>query len=257
MSKVIVETPRLGGRPRKHPRPGGGSKKHRALVADLEAPLQQGMRRAHKDRKGFNEHLSPLRRFLESRVGKYWPKVYSEICENLRPSSTVQQHVRDHLEDFVAVRTSIRDGVIWVHSRRRVHRLHEGWERLYVHPVSHCLLRNKHWLDRRRAYEKQRARAAAEIAERRRELGDNRQLHKLRGCWFEVTLAPIESRRQTFAKPHACETRLVTGPLRDEVTDAGLSDLRGSELYGRCDVFAVGKRQLSHRELRAYGLQND
>ncbi len=247
MSKVIVERPRLGG----------GSKKHRALVAEFDAPLNQGMRRVHKDRKGFNEHLSPLRRFLESRVGKYWPKVYAEICENLRPSSTVQQHVRDHLEDFVAVRTSVKDGVIWVHDGWRVHQLDEGWERLYVHPVSHCLLRNKRWPGRHRAYEKQRALAAAEIAERRRDLGGNRQLHKLKGCWFEVTLAPIESRRQTFAKPHGHNTRLVTGTRRDEVIDAGLSDLDRGKLFGRFDVFATSKRQLSHRELRQYGLQND
>jgi hypothetical protein len=257
MSKVIVEAPRLGGGAKKHPRPGGGSKKQRALVADLEAPLQQGMRRAHKDRKGFNEHLSPLRRFLESRAGKYWPKVYSEICENLRPSNTVQQHVRDHIEDFVAVRTSIKDDVIWVHGGWRIHRLDDGRERLYVHPVSQCLLRNKHWPGWRKAHEKQKARAAAEIAERRRELGGNRQLHKLGGCWFEVTLAPIESRRQTFAKPHGRDTRLVTGTLRDAVIDAGLSDLRGPELYGHWDVFAVAKRQLSRRELREYGLRND
>jgi hypothetical protein len=257
MSKVIVEAPRLGGGSGKHPRPGGGSKKQRAVVADLEAPLHQGMRRIHKDRKEFNEHLSPLRRFLESRVGKYWPKVYAEICENLRPSSTVQQHVRDHLEDFVAVRTSIKDGVIWIHDGGRVHRLEEGWNRLYVQPVSRCLLRNKHWTRRRSAYEKRMALAAAEIAERRRDLGGGRQLHKLRGCWFEVTLAPIESRRQTFAKPHGHETRLVMGMRRDEVIDAGLSDLGGGELYGRYDVFAVAKRQLSHRELRKRGLQND
>jgi len=256
MSKVIVEAPRLGGA-RKHPRPGGGSKKHRALVADLESSLHQGMRRIHKDRKGFNEHLAPLRRFLESRVGKYWPKVYAEICENLRPSSTVQQHVRDHLEDFVAVRTSVKDGVIWVHGRRRVHRLDEGRGRLYVHPVSHCLLRNKDWTRRRSAYEKRMALAAAEIAERRRNLVGNRQLHKLRGCWFEVTLAPIESRRQTFCEPHGHETRPVMGVRRDEVIDAGLSDLGGGKLYGRYDVFAVAKRQLSHRDLRKLGLQND
>ena len=257
MSKVIVEAPRLGGGARKHPRPGGGSKKHRALVADREAPLHQGMRRAHKDRKGFNEHLSPLRRFLESRVGKHWPKIYAEICEHLRPSSTVQQHVLDHLDDFVAVRTSIKDGVIWVHDDGHVHRLDEGGVQLYVHPVSRCLLRNKHWPGWRRAYEKERARVAAEIAARRRDLGDYRQLHKLKGCWFEVTLAPIESRRQTFAKPHGSETRLVKGTRRDEVIDAGLSDLSRFELYGRFDVFAVAKRQLSGRELRERGLQND
>jgi hypothetical protein len=250
MSKVIVERPRLGG---------GASRKGRVLDYD-DLPSHEGMASPHRRHwrgKSLNENLSPLRRFLESRVGQYWPKVYAEICENLRPTSTVQQHVRDHLKDFVAVRTSIKDGVIWVHGGWRVHRLDDGSDRLYVHPTSHCLLRNKHWRAWRPPYQKQEARAAAELAERRRDLGANRQLHKLRGCWFEVTLAPTASRREAFTKAHDRQTRLVTGTRRDEVIDAGLSDLGRLELYGRLDVFAVAKRQLSRRELRERGLQND
>ena len=250
MSKVIVERPRLGG---------GASRKGRVLDYD-DLPSHEGMASPHRrywGGKSLNENLSPLRRFLESRVGKYWPKVYAEICENLRPSNTIQQHVRDHVEGFVAVRTAIKDGVIWIHDGGRVRRLDAGGERLYVHPTSQCLLRNKHWPGRRRAHERQQARTASEIAERRRDLGGNRQLHKLRGCWFEVTLAPIEARHGRFAKPNGRETRMFTGTRRDEVIDAGLSDLPGSELYARHDVFAVAKRQLSRRELREYGLQND
>lgn len=151
MSKVIVERPRLGG---------GAPRKGRALDYD-DLPSHEGMTSPHRTHwrgKSFNENLSPLRRFLESRVGQYWPKVYAKICENLRPSSTIQQHVRDHVEGFVAVRTVIKDGVIWIHDGRRVHRLDDGWERLYVHPTSHCLLHNNHWRIRRRHTISRRAR---------------------------------------------------------------------------------------------------
>jgi hypothetical protein len=249
MSKVIVERPRLRG---------GRGKKHRALVADLDAPLHQGMRRVHKNLKCLNENLNPLQRFLGSRVGKYWPKVYAEICENLRPSSTIQQHVRDHLFDFVATRTTLRTDGVWVNNGYGgPARLEDSGCDFYVHPVSKCLMRNKH----RQGWTKQRqersAQRAAEIAERRRDLGENRQLHKLNGCWFEVALAPLATRRQTLAKPHAGSTRLVTGLLPDVIIDAGLSSLHPAELYGRSDVFATGKRQLGRRELAAHGLKND
>lgn len=248
MFKVIVERPRVGR---------GCDRLHRAFVADLNAPLHQGMTRPYKNGKGLNENLSPLRRFLESRIGKYWPKVYAEICENLRPSSTVQQHVRDHLADFVATRTFIKDGEIWVHDRWRLCRLDETWSRFFVHPVSGCLMRNKKWRSYSSKRREQRAHTAADIAKRRRDLDDNRQLHKLKGCWFEVTLAPITRRQQTIAKSHRGATRLVTGTLPDVILDAGLSDRSRAEFYGRPDVFAVAKRQLGRRELLAHGLKND
>ena len=37
-------------------------------------------------------------------------KVYAEIAACLRASSTVQQHVRDHLSDFVAIKPRRRHG---------------------------------------------------------------------------------------------------------------------------------------------------
>jgi hypothetical protein len=65
------------------------------------------MRRSQRERGGYkmlNENLAPLRRFLERQIGRPWDKVYSEIAERLRVDSTVQQHVREHLRDFVATR---------------------------------------------------------------------------------------------------------------------------------------------------------
>jgi hypothetical protein len=94
MAKVIVERPRF---PDPNPRRGRAVK-----FEDL--PKQQGIRRPYiPNGKALNENLAPLRRYLEKQVGRPWNKVYSEICANLRPTSAVQQHVRDHLHDFVAV----------------------------------------------------------------------------------------------------------------------------------------------------------
>src|ERR1700736_4653085 len=69
-------------------------------------PSYEGMRRGHATRGGrkeLNENLAPLRRYLERQVGRPWNKVYSEIARHLRVDSAVQQHVREHLRDFVAV----------------------------------------------------------------------------------------------------------------------------------------------------------
>jgi hypothetical protein len=73
-------------------------------VPDEIKPKSIGLRRHARERGGFkllNENLAPLGRYLGAQVGRPWDKVYSEIAANLRVSSAVQQHVRDHLKDFV------------------------------------------------------------------------------------------------------------------------------------------------------------
>src|ERR1700674_5320268 len=97
MARVIVERPRIKV---------FNCRKGRYQDWD-DVPSHQGMRRAHAlrgDRKQLNENLAPLRRYLEGQIGRPWSKVYSEIAQNLRVDSAIQQHLRDHLRDFVAVK---------------------------------------------------------------------------------------------------------------------------------------------------------
>ena len=98
MFKVIVERPRRFG-------PGGWTRGRPPRDAE-DGPSHAGMRRPYDswhERKELNENLAPLRRYLMKQVGRPWNKVFSEICEHLRTDSTVQEHVRRHLGDFVAI----------------------------------------------------------------------------------------------------------------------------------------------------------
>src|ERR1700733_10559155 len=94
MAQVIVERPRI--KPYNH---------RKGRSPDLEnLPDHEGMRRGRAlrgDRKQLNENLAPLRRYLEKQISRPWDKIYSEIAAHLRIDSAVQQHVRDHLCDFV------------------------------------------------------------------------------------------------------------------------------------------------------------
>jgi hypothetical protein len=129
MARVIVERPRIKA---------FNCRKGRQQELE-DWPTHEGMRRAHAwrgDRKELNENLAPLRRYLAKQVGRPWNKVYSEIATHLRVDSTVQQHVRDHLKDFVAIkprrhihgwRSSIRGG-LW-------------WQPFYVDPITGLLCR--------------------------------------------------------------------------------------------------------------------
>lgn len=112
MFKVIVERPRLVE---------DTARKGRIPADAVALPSRLGLRRAAQEAGGYkmlNENLAPLRRYLGKQVGRPWNTVYSEICAHLKPGSTVQQHVRDHIKDFVQLHP--RDDLrAWPGSDRR------------------------------------------------------------------------------------------------------------------------------------------
>lgn len=240
MSKVIVERPRRGG---SYGRKGAG--RTRFVTDDEGEPLRtskgelrEPTRRPRKT-KTLNETLNPLKRYLASNVGRPWDKVYSDICKNLRPTSTVQQHVRDHVRDFVAVKTRMRGGTVWTMSEYGGERpLSQERRRFYVHPRSGILRENRASTTRTARWRAQRKKADAELAARMRIVDATTQLHKLKdGVWWEVKLAKIGDGREP-----------------DVVIAAGLSALAPETLYGRPGVRAAAKRILSKAEKKRLGL---
>jgi hypothetical protein len=161
MAKVIVTRPRFVE-----------SDIHKGRAVPHEAqPKSLGMRRAARERHGYkelNENLAPLRRYLEGQVGRPWNAIYSEIAKNLRSTSTVQQHVRDHLTDFVELTPSPRGGRLGPRTG------------LYV--------------DRRGILRRRSPSAEAEAlpqAPAVRRLSPTIELRKIDGLWYEVRLAPL------------------------------------------------------------------
>lgn len=142
MAKVIVERPRYGG---------GGARKGRDLPDEL-LPKNQGMRQSYGyNHKQLNENLGPLRRFLLSCAGRLWNDVYSEISNHLRPTSAVQQHVRDHIKDYVAIKVHKGvDGKLYEHKHYLgMTPLEKSRVLLYVDPDTGILTKNKAVTERR------------------------------------------------------------------------------------------------------------
>ena len=210
--------------------------------------------------KSLNENLAPLRRYLDTQVNRPWDKVWSDISANLSAASTGQQHVRDHIADFVAITTFMRDGAVWAHGRyRRIEPLASSHYRLYVDPRTGLLRRNKHYQNWRQKARAEQAEAARDRAARMREIAPDMQLHLLDdGAWWEVKLAPLPRRPERRTDPRngiARDNAVVDGlAYVDIVLRPGLSQLPPTELYGRYGVYAAAKRQLSRREVAALGL---
>src|SRR5579859_2080543 len=100
MYKVIVERPRRGK---------DGNAAAARLRNDFNGPARLRARAGYGYRS-LNENLSPLRRYPRAQIGRPWDKVFSEICANIDRRNTVQQHIHQHIRDFIAIDVDIREG---------------------------------------------------------------------------------------------------------------------------------------------------
>jgi hypothetical protein len=268
MARVIVERPRI---------PAFKVRKGRDLPLE-DMPFRKGMRRGHAERgdvKELNENLAPLRRYLEKQVGRRWDKIYAEISARLRVSNAVQQHVRDHLRDFVAV-TPRRINGGW-----RTRQTGLWYQALYVDPRTGLLCRTDR-LPEEKAYQRRRRRRLAPPIECIA-LEEDRELRLIGGIWYEVCFAAlpepeyracreIQSRRLKPYDPRSqvvevgiVVRRLVTQAIYDAATgrlvEAGpaIDNEREWAKYRKAwphRRYAISKRTLSRQELRRHGLTN-
>lgn len=269
MARVIVERPRI---PDHHERKG--------RVRSLEdLPRQEGMRRPHflaGGGKSLNENLQPLRRYLERQVGRPWNKVYAEIAKNLRVDNTVQQHVRDHLRDFVAV-TPRRVAGGW----RRRPGSDLWYQPLYVDPATGLLCRTDRLPEEKARRRAQRHRP--QEAPTRIDLAPDRELRLVGGLWYEVRLAPMSEpefracvetqklplrpydKKSPRVEMEVVVRRLVTPTVWDVVAGVlievgpATDDPMSWRAYRKAHPdrrYAIAKRMLNRQELRRHGLYN-
>ena len=253
MYKVIVERPR---------RTKGNSLKAARLRDDLDGPLHLGIRAGY-GRPELNENLTPLRRYLCAQVGRLWSRVYSEISREIDRRNIVQQHICQHLDDFIAIKVERRGKLLIDLFRSRRFWLDGSiiHQELYVDPDTGLIRRNKAYQSWRRAAANRRRAARAEIELRRRVVDERTQLHRLAGGWFLVHIAPLSRKRavEVSAKDGVMGRRHLDAPFdvllrrtTSQVQHADAAERR--KLYGSESVYAVSKRQLSRREMRDYGL---
>ena len=238
MFKVIVE------RPRKWKDPKNRAERRRN---DFDGPCFLGMR-AGLGRPALNENLNPLKRYLHAQVGRPWNKVFAEIAARIDRRNTVQQHVYQHIDDYIAVQVAWRSGDLvdlkqpWPSYRTGRPELLQP---LYVDPRSGLIRPNKRyrtWSAEWRAWKK--ATDEANLRQRR-QLDASTLLMRLEDEWYEVRVAsyPWDDSVTVFDVVLKCELH-SRDPCMDE----------RKKLYGGWDTYAVSKRQLSRREIERYEL---
>jgi hypothetical protein len=245
MFKVLVERPR-GYK--------GTDARANRRRDDFEGPPFLGMRAGYGYR-ALNENLRPLQRYLRAQIGRPWGKVYSEIARTIDRRSTVQQHVYQHIEDFVSTQVAWKDGrLVDLDAYGGIGELSQE---LYVDPRTGLLRLNKHY---RSWAQKRRERAAeheAEVDARRRIVDDLTQLHLIDGEWYEIHFSalPLGQWREVVVRGRAVR-KYVADRRYDVLLKRMTSEIDSdrSRLHGLEPRYASAKRQLSHREKKSYGL---
>lgn len=216
MSKVLVERPRGWRKAARLCK-----RAHKRGAVDDKPAFESIC--PYRERKTLSDLLGPLRRFLQSHVGRPWDRVYSEMRCGLSPSSTLHQHIFEHVRQFVAVDVtvdarkqpwSLRYGA-WVPVRRG---------NFYVHPRSGLLL-------------SVRAQVVTDDAVRVVVRGDS-VFARFGKTWFAVVMAPVPS-GVVWGKGWL--RGKDAGPI-DVVSDARVGHVADSvprRRYGRVDRYAA------------------
>ena len=247
MYKVIVERPRRGGGVQ-------GDGRNWRNSRDRGAHL--GMQRGYASRKWLNENLAPLKRWLHKQVHRPWDAVYSELSQGIDRRNPVQAHIYQHLDQFVERECRLFDGVVMV---RRNWPSPATWApvrdhsyiELFVHPVTGILLPNRGQHQARRQQREQWAQRRTDQPYAEYHVIDYAtQWHRVDGCWFEVTLAPLPSGAGATAQRYDVLRRCKVSRAHARQAPApGVPTTRA--MYGQDFVYAATKRQLSRREVQA------
>lgn len=298
MAKVLVERERRGVngaeiKRRRKRRAGNNAFKRSLQHEDSDnGPTKESMGRHRQygwNCKELNENLSPLKRFIKANVGRPWDQVYSEIRAHVRFENTVQQHILQHLWQYVERNIVIDDeGYACHHPRYGTRLIRLNDDDFYVHPVSGLLLQGK---IPRHGWRKKPTRPTGwrDIGKRFDECRvlDGEVYIKAGGLWFEADMRPVPEgidwgcpklvnrlefrwddalKRSVFVEvkglDYGPQDKLLgrfigwTGPTNYEKAPA----LRKATeaFYGRLDRYCAGKgHQLDTKKLKLLGLVND
>jgi hypothetical protein len=234
MAWKIVERPRWGHCARNEDVRAARHVARTAPADALEAlPRMVGMGPRRGPMKHFSDFLAPLRRFVQSAVGRRWDDVYSDIRARIAPTSTVQVHVMQHLWHYVLREVEVEgervfDGRAW----RRRYELYRDGRTFYVHPVTGLLC------EPARRAPPRRPPARDDLVDR----GAGLLYLRRGGQWYAVT---------TEAVPGGPPPRDVVLHVAADASSA----VERTRLYGRPGRYATSKRQLGRRALCEAGLR--
>jgi len=242
--------------------------------------------------RGCDYPWKKVNRFLTSRVGRLWDRVFSEYVHlDWVPR---QYKTKEQIGFSVILNTFIKEGKVWYFDRgfggneRPIENCGDGWyshsDIFYIHPTTKILCYYKpKKVDRQKLQEE-------EEAKNFRVLGDYHQLLKFDGIWYEVKGEPNASEyieieglhyRIVSSVPNDGPYKIVDGKIlipaavgnyryyyggrysgENKIGPRDRMISRGEDAYywKRSNYNSVRitlYRQLNHKDLKKYGVKND
>ena len=228
-NKVLVENARIG-----HSMNFGQHRKIKAFnTKDEDGNLtggREGMKVRHKyvgNTKKFNENLGPLLGWLRQSVGKNWNKQYSELRQQFDARSVINNHILQHLFQYVELHCRVIDGKVMAamkYSSTGYVPVKESNVEFYVCPKDGTLKFNNR-LTRNARYKLQTK--AKEVAEAKltRQIDASNVLHLINGIWFHFQLADLPVARTEVVPPPGMLLTHPPGHVSDPFAPKAWSEL--------------------------------
>lgn len=217
-NKLLVERERLGHHKKFH--------EHRRMKAfdRVDGPGgefafggRESMKKRHKynyDMKSFNENLNPLKGFLRSKIGKKWDKVYSELRKTFDSRSVINNHILEHLFQYVDIHAKLIDGRVMTmagqYSQRGYVPIKESFSDYYVCPKDGTLkVVNKQsyrTIQRQRKIERER-----EAQKTFRVVDADTHLRFIDGVWYVFGIKDLPPARIEYQRPGSIDKFRVNG----------------------------------------------
>lgn len=247
---------------------------------------------SNKARKQFNENLNPLKNFLRVNLGRPWDKIYSEITQNFDKRKVINNHILEHLFQYVELEVYIIDGKPHTLSKYRYSREEYSpitysprYPTYYVDPRDGLLKTPKQDKTRRQRDREDELETKKKQEAVYRKIDDNNHLILKNGIWWVYTAknkpakvmeynAPYfrdyeerkawnllyESQLTEEAKQKLMVGKLVDGPMPDALgtpTVPGFADggwySRGPSMIPK-DKYFYSRKAASHKILKQAGI---
>lgn len=226
LSEIVIERPRGGWR----------CSSRKAIKTDLNRLTQEAIedgllspyliKPLHKT-KYLSDHLSPLRRYLRSKVGQPWNLVYSDLSCRLDKNTVIGKHVIDHLWDFVERHAEINNNIPYHKpgaNGSRGGKIGGYHDAFYVHPVTGILCVVERSLGQK---------SSQKVDQSMIQINAYQRYYQLNNLWFRIGF-------QDVYPEHLCYDVLLKTDLTPEIA---------RKTYGQ-PIYAATKHQCSKLELK-------
>jgi len=289
-NKLLTERERIGHKAKFHDiRNAKGNK-------NLDPDMSGGKESIHRQRrssvkvnkKSFNENLNPLKNFLRVNVGRPWDKIYSDICSAFDKRKVVNNHILEHLFQYVEREVYIIDGKPHTMNKFRYSRGPEYSEitagnprypSYYVDPRDGLMKLPKQGKSKRILEAEGRPAREKKLAALYHRIDDDNHLLFKDGIWWVYTAKDrppqIEERYTPYISyskqaayyalpPEEREarklTRMIDAPLPDKIDTPGVPGFRDPQYWGHGPTiipktkYFFRRQTASHKQLKAAGV---